>query len=271
MNGFHSRGRGISAHEIASTIGKKMANSKEGKTTEEPCRRRNVAQAIGRLTHFPAVLSPVHVLLAAALLLPAFAPSARADNCGGVKTAHPHKRAVPGRPPLVIGDSVLLGAVPEVAHAGYEVNTRGCRQMKEGLRVLASKRRTGRLPSFVVLMLGANWKIAPSEIRTALRIIGLGRLLGLVTPRKDAGDSRVIQAAGRRYPHRVVVLDWGAATARHPGWFAPDGNHLGPGGAHALARFLRRALRYAIPLEDRWNRLGGSPSGDSVTGAGASP
>ncbi len=33
MNGFHARGRGISAHESASTIGKKIANSIEGKTT----------------------------------------------------------------------------------------------------------------------------------------------------------------------------------------------------------------------------------------------
>ena len=32
MNGFHSRGRGISAHESASTIGKKIANWIVGKS-----------------------------------------------------------------------------------------------------------------------------------------------------------------------------------------------------------------------------------------------
>jgi hypothetical protein len=33
MNGFHVVGRGMSAHDMASTSGKKMANSREGKTT----------------------------------------------------------------------------------------------------------------------------------------------------------------------------------------------------------------------------------------------
>jgi hypothetical protein len=196
-------------------------------------------------------------------------PAAYADNCGRPKTAHPRRHAVPGRPPLIIGDSVLLGAVDEVAGVGYEVDTRGCRQMKEGLGVLASKRRAGRLPSLVVIMLGANGMIQPAQIRTALRIIGPGRVLGLVTPRKNPGVSRVFRAAARRYSSRVAVLDWRASTAGHPGWFAPDGNHMGPGGAQALARFLRRALPYAIPLDGRWQRLpSGSSGADAFSSAG---
>jgi hypothetical protein len=200
------------------------------------------------------------VLFAAVLL--AAAP-AEAD-CGGVKRARPSHHLVPGRPPLIIGDSVLLGAVHEVARAGYEVNTRGCRQMTEGLKVLRRKRP---LPSFVVIMLGANWKIAPGEIRTALRILGPGRTLGLVTPRHDPGDSRVMRAAGRRYPGRVVVLDWAGYTARHSGWLSPDGLHLGPGGADALARLLRGALRYAVPLEGRWKPVP-SDASDAFSSAG---
>jgi hypothetical protein len=215
------------------------------------------------------VLRAPLALLAAALLMLAGAVVARADICGGPRTARAGKRAVPGRPPLIIGDSVLLGAVEQVARVGYEVNTRGCRQMKEGLGVLASKRRAGRLPSFVVIMLGANGRIKPAQIRVALRITGPRRVLGLMTPRNNPGVSRVIHAAGRRHPASVAVLDWKAATAGRPEWFAHDRNHLGPGGAQALARFLRRALRYAIPLRDRWNRLGGSRSSDTVAGAGS--
>jgi hypothetical protein len=204
--------------------------------------------------------------ISAALLgLVLAAPSAYADNCGGVKTAHPRRHAVPGRPPLIIGDSVLLGAVDEVAGVGYEVNTRGCRQMKEGLGVLASKRRAGRLPSLVVIMLGANGMIEPAQIRTSLRIIGPGRVLGLVTPRRNPGVSRVFHAAARRHSSRVIVLDWGASTAGHPGWFAPDGNHMGPGGAQALARFLRRALPYANPLDGRWTPMPGAAPDDAFS------
>jgi hypothetical protein len=197
-------------------------------------------------------------ITAAALCLPA--PAAHAA-CGGVKHARPSRHTVPGRPPLVIGDSVLLGAVDEVARAGYEVNTRGCRQMTEGLRVIAAKRRAGRLPPLVVIMLGANWKIEPAEIRKALRLLGPARILGLVTPRHDPHDSGVMHAAGRRY-HRVVVLDWARYTARHSGWLSPDGLHLGPGGAQALARLLRTALPYANPLDGRWEQRPSGASGD---------
>jgi hypothetical protein len=200
------------------------------------------------------------VLFAAVLLAPAPAGA----DCGGVKRARPHHHVVPGRPPLVIGDSVLLGAVDEVARAGYEVNTRGCRQMTEGLRVLKRKRP---LPAFVVIMLGANWKIAPSEIRAALRILGPDRTLGLVTPRRDPGDSRVMRAAGRRYPDRVVVLDWARYTSGHSGWLSPDGLHLGPGGAQALARLLRTALPFAIPLDGRWSPLPSGASSDAFSSA----
>jgi hypothetical protein len=205
------------------------------------------------------------IITAGALLgLVLAAPGADAA-CGGVKTAHPTRRAVPGRPPLVIGDSVLLGAVDEVAAAGYEVNTRGCRQMSEGLRVIAAKNRAGRLPSLVVIMLGANWKIEPAEIRKALRIVGPGRVLGLVTPRDDPHDSGVIRAAGRHYPGRAVVLDWAAYTARHSQWLSPDGLHLGPGGAQALARLLRTALPYANPLDGRWEPMPGARPGDAFS------
>jgi hypothetical protein len=193
------------------------------------------------------------------------APAAADAACGGVKTARPTRHTVPGTPPLVIGDSVLLGAVDEVAGVGYEVNTRGCRQMSEGLRVIAARRRAGRLPSLVVIMLGANWTIEPAEIRKALHLLGPGRILGLVTPRKDPHDAGVMHAAGRRYPDRVVVLDWARYTAGHSGWLSPDGNHLGPGGAQALARLLRKGLPYANPLDGRWAPTAGAAPVDAFS------
>jgi hypothetical protein len=201
----------------------------------------------------------------AALLL--LAPTAIAD-CGGVKRARPHGHAVSGRPPLIIGDSVLLGAVEEVAHVGYEVNTRGCRQMREGLGVLARKRRAGKLPALVVVMLGTNWKIEPREIQKALRILGPGRVLGLVTPRKDPGDSALMRAAARHHPDRVALLDWARYTAGHSGWLSPDGLHLGPGGAQALARLLRTALPFAVPLDGRWSPVPSGASSDAFSSAG---
>jgi len=183
------------------------------------------------------------VLAALALSLGLGAGAAHA--CGDVKHAAASKRSGGARAPLVIGDSVLLGAVRQVAAAGLEVDTRGCRQMGEGLKLIAKRRRAHTLPGVVVLALGTNGSIRLRDIRAALRSIGRERVLGLVTPRELGGgsgaDARVIRAAGRRFGRRVLVLDWVRFSRGHGGWFAGDGIHLGAAGAAGMARLLRRA------------------------------
>jgi hypothetical protein len=193
----------------------------------------------------PIVLA---VLLGLALALAL--DGAAAQACGNAKYAAATKRGASSRAPLIIGDSVVLGAVPQLAAAGFEVNTRGCRQMREGLGIIAARRRAKTLPHFVVMALGANGSISTSDIREAMKIVGPERVLGLVTPRElgggESSDARNVRAAGRRFPGRVVVLDWVHFSAGQGGWFAGDGLHLGPGGARGLARLLRGALAFAI-------------------------
>src|SRR5256885_2187943 len=81
-------------------------------------------------------------------------------------------------PTLAIGDWVVLGAAKHLAGAGFGVDVHGCRQMGEGLRVMAARRRAGTLPSVVVVALGSNWVISSAEIHRALHIVGRHRLLG---------------------------------------------------------------------------------------------
>jgi hypothetical protein len=188
--------------------------------------------------------------LAVALALTVTLGVPAASACGDAKHARATKRGSPGRAPLVIGDSVLLGAVSQVAAAGFEVDTRGCRQMREGLGIIAARRRAKTLPQFVVIALGANGSIATRQIREAMKLVGRDRILGLVTPRElgggESSDARAIRAAGRHFPDRIRVLDWVHFSAGHGRWFAGDGLHLGPGGASGLARLLRRALPFAV-------------------------
>jgi hypothetical protein len=172
------------------------------------------------------------------------APAAEAA-CGGVQHFAPTKLRRPGPAPLAVGDSVMLGAAPQLRRSGFEVDVRGCRQMSEGLRLLASR----PLPSVVVLGLGTNWTVTTSQIRSALRILGPGRVLGLVTPPEvgevASSDQRVMRAAGRRWRLRVKVLDWVAySSGRAWTW---DGMHLRPEGARAYARLLSRAFSWPIP------------------------
>jgi hypothetical protein len=191
------------------------------------------------------------VLLALVFAAPAVA------ECGGVQRFAAQRDRAPGPPPLAIGDSVMLGAAEELAAEGFEVDTRGCRMMSEGLQVLAA--RGGSLPGIVVVALGSNWTVETSQIRQALRILGRDRVLVLVTPRdygNSAGpDTHRMRAAARRWPNRVKLLDWVAYSVGHPEWFYGDGLHLAPGGQRAFARLLNRAFKFARPLEARLSRV----------------
>jgi hypothetical protein len=186
---------------------------------------------------------------AGALLLCGAVPAGAA--CGGVQRAQAHKKHKRYRAPLVVGDSVVLGAMRQLAAVGYEVDTRGCRQFSEGVAVLRRRRHTHSLPHFAVIALGANWVITRREVHQAMRIMGRKRMLGLMTPRELGGgsgsDARLLRDEGRRHPKRIKVLDWVTYSAGHGSWFAGDGLHLGPGGARGMARLYRRALRYAAP------------------------
>ncbi len=152
----------------------------------------------------------------------------------------------PGPAPLAVGDSVMLGAVAQLRRAGFEVNARGCRQMSDGLRLLARRLAAGSLPDIVVVALGHNWTITIDDIRRALMILGSERVLGMVTPRGEFATARMaIGAAGRRWPARVKVLPWAARSAgKRWTW---DGLHLTPSGARAFARLLSRAFDWPLP------------------------
>jgi hypothetical protein len=211
-------------------MGKKIANSTVGKST-------GVSLRIGLAAALVALVTMVA------------APVADA-GCGGVETASPKHKVAP-RPPLAIGDSSMLLALPALSRIGYKVNARGCRQFAEGLRVLRDARRRHELPHLVVLALGADATVAAGQIQQAKKILGPKRKLGLVTPRELGGgqsnDANVIRNAGQRDPTRVKVLDWVHYSAGHSSWFQPDGLHLTFSGAKAFARLLKKLIPLAAP------------------------
>ncbi len=174
-------------------------------------------------------------------------PRAQA-GCGGVETASPKHKVAP-RPPLAIGDSSMLLALPALSRVGYRVNARGCRQFAEGLGVLRDARHHHRLPRLAVLALGADASISAGQIAQARKVMGPKRKLGLVTPRELGGgeskDADVIRNAGQRDPVHIKVLDWVHYSAGHRSWFQPDGLHLTFSGAKAFARLLKKLIPLA--------------------------
>jgi hypothetical protein len=207
-----------------------MANSTVGKST-------GVSLGIG-------------LAVALAALVTMVAPPVAKAGCGGVEIAKPKHKVAP-RPPLAVGDSSMLLALPALSRVGYKANARGCRQFAEGLRVLRDTKRRHQLPHLVVLALGADAAVSAGQINQAKKLLGPKRKLGLVTPRETGGgeskDAEVIRNAGQRDPVRVKVLDWVHYSAGHTSWFQPDGLHLTFSGAKAFARLLKKLIPLAAP------------------------
>jgi hypothetical protein len=174
-----------------------------------------------------------------------------AATCGDTTKARPGKKINPkGRAPLVLGDSVMVFAVPPLAHRGYRANAQECRQFLTGVGVIRDKRARNRLPHLVVLALGANGPVTTEGIKSALHALPKNKVLGLVTPRGGVagGTAGAMRTVAHHHHHRVVLLDWVRYSSRHAGasgWFAGDGLHLTYSGAAAYARFISKALPWA--------------------------
>jgi hypothetical protein len=191
--------------------------------------------------------------LAGALAAAAVAalPAPAVAGCGGTVTARAGKELGDFTNPLIIGDSVLLGAVQATAARGWTVNAHGCRSWAEGAKIVRKKAAAKKLPHMVAMFVGADWEISRSQIEETLFRLGPTRVLTLVTPREVGGrggsDAQNERDAAAAHPDRIVLLDWVRYTRHRPSWFAPDGLHLNRPGIPGLARYLDRALKYAAP------------------------
>jgi hypothetical protein len=168
--------------------------------------------------------------------------AADARACDNSRHAQAVRAHAHGRAPLVIGDSTMIFAAPVLGRLGLEADAKGCRGFAEGVRILAARRHAGTLPHVAVLALGANGSTDAGRIAAALRVLGPGRVLGLVTPRNDGGATAAMRAAARRHPERVLLIDWVRYSAPHGGWFGEDGLHVGQPGADAFAHLIRRRV-----------------------------
>jgi lysophospholipase L1-like esterase len=186
-------------------------------------------------------------LLAGLLVLLVSAPAAHAACDWPVAKAHA-THSVHGKPaPLAIGDSTMIFAVPYFARHGFDANARVCRSVTEGVGIMRRLKRAGRLPSLVVLALGANSPVRPIDVRRALRVMGPKRKLVLVTHRtwfgKAGSDTATIRRLARQHRKRVKLVDWVAYARPHPSWFVNDGLHTNELGSRKFAAFIAQSAK----------------------------
>lgn len=169
----------------------------------------------------------------------------RARAAGGCGYVHLRPRGFPpGRAPLALGDSVMLGAAWRLTRAGFETDTLCGRSPLAGLETLRRRRRRGTLPSVVVVALGTNAPMRPNDIAAMLRVLGPRRKLVLVTQYRHWGSvgAGVVRRAARRHPGRVKVIGWSGVVRRHPSWLWGDGTHLHPRGLPGYTRLIHRGV-----------------------------
>ncbi|HMQ26592.1 MAG TPA: hypothetical protein PKA98_11440 [Acidimicrobiales bacterium] len=174
----------------------------------------------------------------------------------------------PGAPRVgVAGDSLVRQAesatrarlAPDHRVTVYALNNTRFEQLR---LPVSEMRRTGARA--IVVAAGAPDVVAATHptygfvpvvrIREVVEAAGPVPCVALVTVKEDGvapiattrwrEGARVINAELRRQAAaraNVVLVDWSAKAARHPGWFLSDGLHLNAAGIAGFARTLDRA------------------------------
>ena len=153
-----------------------------------------------------------------------------------------------------IGDSVMLDYADELRALlpGVAIHAAVGLQFSAGISLAERLRAEHRLGSVVVVALGTNGPVTPTELRELLAVLRRVRRVVLVTVHVDRPWQDSVNAvlrAGAAVARNAVVADWAALAAHHPGWFYADGTHLpidGPG-ARALARLIAAKVHAASP------------------------
>jgi len=149
----------------------------------------------------------------------------------------------------VIGDSVALGALPDLQLMlpGAVIDAEVGRQFWTAPEVITRLAQQGALGDIVVISLGANGTFTTSQFDELMTALG-DRTVLLVTvtvPRRweaDVNGALAGQAANRG----LGFVDWHSVSTGVGEYFSADGVHLSATGRAAYASVIAQAVRQAI-------------------------
>ncbi len=134
-------------------------------------------------------------------------------------------------PPYSVGESVMLGAAPQLQAGGFQVNAAVSRQGKNVAEVIGQLRAAGQIGRVVVVQTGTNGPVSDQTLDTIMSFLPakdtpLVVFMTVRAPRGWIADNNTrIRQLPSRYPN-VKVLDWAKESDKVAGELASDGYHL---------------------------------------------
>jgi hypothetical protein len=166
----------------------------------------------------------------------------------------PRPFAVPNGPPpgsvdvIAIGDSVMLGAVPQLrSRLGSRsyIDAKKSRQFEDGVALVHTFRERHRLGRVVIVHLGTNGPVKSSDVDAMMRELKGVPFVKFLTIRVDRGWQDEVNSTLRDAAHRyktIGLVDWYSYSNGHRDWFQSDGTHLRASGAQAYAKLIGGSL-----------------------------
>jgi len=151
--------------------------------------------------------------------------------------------------PLVyqaIGDSVMLGALPNLAERGISVDAVQSRQMIDYLPTVQGLAAQGLLGDVVIVHLGTNGSFSDATMTAFFDALASVPRVYVLTVHAERGwtadnNARILSLPDR-YPN-VQVIDWNTLVASCPGnCLYDDGIHLPPDGRRYYADLIFQAI-----------------------------
>ena len=153
-----------------------------------------------------------------------------------------------------VGDSVMLGAAPELMEAIPEgvIDAKESRQARDGIEILEGLKKENKLGSTVVIELGTNCYFSSTTGQEIIDYLGKDTQIYWVTvygkylQDQERTNSVIRQLA--KDNKNVDVIAWDELAAANPDWFYNDGIHLNGEGRSGYAKMICDAL--GIEMKD---------------------
>ncbi|MEE8346734.1 MAG: acyltransferase family protein [Dehalococcoidia bacterium] len=148
---------------------------------------------------------------------------------------------------IALGDSVMLGAAPQLTQAvsGVSIDATVSRQVSAGISMLLNWRTAGQLGDVMIVQLGNNGTFTAAQFDGMMGVLSDVRLVvfvNLKVPRSWEEPNNAVLASGVARYGNAVLVDWRGASAGRYELFWDDGIHLRPEGASLYAGLIASAL-----------------------------